>query len=373
MSVSTTDKAHQLREYGMNTAAQLRTSTANLTPDERKEILALSERLKFCNAPKNTWLGTELHSEETGELYEGFGRYWHCSSKLCSYCLRMNAKRNRSTLRAAIADQRPRPDLSDDELKAKFPHLVGKRGLGTGEHYRFITLTIPNPGIDIAATREIVRYAWSLLRKRSWFVRSVVGGAKAEEFTVTPKGFHYHLHLLTRSKNIRGNDLRYEWTTAVRKAFADNHLPFEVDTKDGMLFANIKIVHDLKQVSNEVCKYITKADSWLKMPSESLAQIALIPHWHRMFEVFGSFRNIKPKNFSDRTRDVSDELFPQTFDELDYPEEKARNYWRTLLKTMTLDKYLRRLKAEYEDTLIRRHYVLQLKFRWATITPLNST
>jgi hypothetical protein len=344
------EKAATVRQLGIRTANQLRDATKHANPEHQDELAALGARLTYCNSPRNTWLGTDIHSTETGELFEGFGRYWQCGSKLCSYCLRLNAKRNRQTLRDAISTQK----------------------LHSGEHYRFITLTLPNLGLDIVTTRAIVNRAWSLFRKRLFFVRSVVGGAKAEEFTVTSHGFHYHLHLLVRSKSIHANEARYSWTECVKKAFADFKQEFVAPTSDGMLFVNIKIVHNLSQVSNEVCKYITKANSWWKMPTDALIQIALIPMWHRMFEVFGSFRSIAQPDHKSVMRHLSDERTQNDlFDDDSIPPE-ARNHWRKLIKIMTLKKYLARLHAEVNETIRRRHEILQLKFPYATITALES-
>ena len=351
MPVIPADKAHELREYGQKTAYLLRDAAKHTTGLDRNELLALAARLHYCNTPKNSWLGSDIHSTETGELFEGFGRYWQCGSKLCSYCLRLNAKRNRVTLRNAVQNQK----------------------LRTGEHYRFITLTLPNIGLDIRTTRAIVNRAWTLLRKRQFFLRVVVGGAKAEEFTVTAKGFHYHLHLLTRSRTMRAQELRREWTECVKTAFRDHAQDFVAPTSDGLLFANIKIVHNLKQVTNEVCKYITKASSWWKMPTDALVEIALIPHWHRMFEVFGTFRKLDTEKLDKALRDPSDAFTrPRLFEDNDEGHE-ARNYWRILVKQMPLKRYLERLKAEVEATIRRRSEVLQIRFPFATITTLDDT
>lgn len=349
MTVSITDKAHKLRELGLKTAYRLRDATAHAQPTDRKELHALAHRLHFCNQPRNTWLGSDIHNSETGELFEGFGRYWHCGSKLCSYCLRLNAKRNRLTLRTAIEAQK----------------------LHVGEHYRFITLTLPNLGLDLPATRKIVNRAWALLRKRQLFVRCVVGGAKAEEFTRTSRGFHYHLHLLTRSKSINAQALRSDWTECVIAAYADTPHEFHAPTKDGLLIVNIKIVHNLRQVSNEVCKYVTKANTWWDIPTGDLIKIALIPQWHRMFEVFGTFRKIDRDKLDRQMRDPSDEYTRKGLWEDTDQLHEARNHWRILIRHMSLAKYVARLQTEIDYTIARRTKVLQLKFPWATLTTLE--
>jgi Replication protein len=350
MTTVASDKAHQLREYGLRTSNQLRDASRHIDPINRNEILALSARIDYCNLHQNTWTATDLHNQETGELFEGFGRYWHCSSKLCSYCLRLNSRRNRITLKTAIAAQK----------------------LHVAEHYRFITLTLPNLGLDIPITREIVNRAWSLLRKRSLFVRSVVGGAKAEEFTVTSTGYHYHIHLLARTKSIRSNDLRRDWTECVAVAFREHNIEFVAPTSDGLLIVNIKIVHNLKQVSNEVCKYVTKASTWWKIPTDALIEIALIPRWSRMFEIFGSFRDIDTVKLDKTLNDGFDERPEKNlFEDNDEPLQR-RNYWRTLIRQMSLKKYLARLHFEVNDTIRRRTPIVQLKFPFATINALDS-
>lgn len=367
-----TDKAQTLRELGRNTAYTLRDAARHLESGQRREILALSARINYCNDPANTWVGEDLHNHETGELFDGFGRYWHCSSKFCSFCLRQNSRRNRLTLRAAIEAQTP--SMSDKIKLGKDykPKPGEKTGLRTGEHYRFITLTFPNLGLKIPPTRAIINHAWALLRKREFFRRAVVGGAKAEEFTVTGRGYHYHMHILARTRTIKANDLRWEWTDCVKKAFAAFCVDFVAPTSDGLLIANIKIVHDLNKVTNEVTKYITKANSWWNMPTDHLVEVALIPKWHRMFEVFGSFRRLDTEKLNKQLRDPSDE-FPKNKlwednDELSHP----RNHWRLLIKSMSLAKYLRQLHAEVNETIRRRSALIQQKFQWATITQLDT-
>lgn len=349
MTVAVAAKADQLRLYGLHTAQRLRHTANQATDDDKPILLALAHRLTLCNAHRNTWLASDLHNMNTGEMFDGFGRYWQCNSKLCAFCVRDNARRNRTTLRAAIARQK----------------------LLVGEHFRFITLTVPNLGLDIPTTRHLVNRAWSLLRKRLWFRRSVVGGAKAEEFTKTPTGYHYHLHLLTRSRNINAVDLRSEWTDCVRTVFAEEGHPFEVNTSDGMLIANIKIVHDLHQVANEVCKYVTKSTTWSSMPDEALNSIALVPHWHRMFDVFGTFRNIAEKEKQEPTRYLSDADGNPSLFSYDAEPHEPRNHWRLLVKQMPLDQYIARLNNEFEETVRRRTEIMQLKFPWATITTLE--
>jgi len=351
MTDLTSDKAFTLRHFGIETAATLRDACRHADPEDRRILQALSHRIYLCNAIANTWLAENLHNPETGDLFDGYGRYWHCGSKLCSYCLRQNTRRNRTTLKTAIENQK----------------------LHTGEHYRFVTFTLPNIGLNVPDARAIVNRAWSLLRKRLFFRRCFVGGAKAEEFTVTPTGPHYHLHVLARSKHFLYNKLRREWTDAVATAFSETPYEFIVPTSDNLLMVNVKIVHDLKKVSNEVCKYITKSNSWSKVPTDELIKIALIPIWHRMFEMFGTFRHNPRIPLAERQKYVKDATAPlRSVPDPDAPSE-PRNHWRVLLAHMPLVKYINRLNNEYLATIERRKPIIQLKFPFATITTLDSS
>lgn len=349
MTAKTIDSAHSLREFGLSTALTLRAAVNDAEPYEQDEVSALAARLFYCNQKQNTWTAEDLHSDDTGDLFDGFGRYWHCYSKLCPYCLRLTAKRNRKKLREAISRQR----------------------LLVGQHYRFITLTIPNLGLDLAQSRSLVNRAWSLFRKRESVFGCVVGGAKAEEFTVTATGFHYHLHLLVVSRFIHKDKLRQTWTDCVRSAFHEANLKLIVNTVDGLLFTNIKIVHDLQQVVNEVCKYITKSSSWHSLPPAILCKIAMMPRWTRMFEMFGSFRSPADKDTENSDNDLFDGTIIDRRFEPANTEPPTRKHWRLTLAKMTLPMYLKQLRTEVLDTQARRHSILQLKFPFATIKPLD--
>lgn len=351
MPVLPTDRAHELREYGLNTARQLHLAAQQLEPAQHREVTALAARLLHCNNPKNTWIGRNLVNPETGETFDGFGRYWHCGSKLCSYCLRANARRNRNTIRRAFAEQR----------------------LLVGQHYRLITFTVPNLSLDLPTSRAIVDRAWTLLRKRSFFIRSVVGGGKAEEFTYTRRGYHYHIHVLAITRTMTAKKLRSEWTQCYFNALPAHIPPPTINTPDGLLNVNIKIVHDLRKVANELCKYVTKANSWLKIPLHELAQIALIRNFNRMFEVFGSFRNLPKFERPKPLRDLNDGFDQNPDQQPSMLPDDHGVYWRDLVHRMPLDAYLRRLEGEVASTIELRTRAVQLKFPFATFTTLDSS
>jgi hypothetical protein len=170
----------------------------------------------------------------------------------------------------------------------------------TGEAYRFITLTVPNPNLPLLKTRAILDRCFTLFRKRDYFIRHIRGASKSEEFTITPNGYHYHFHFLAVTRFISWEAFRREWTDIVERVFEENQIPFSVATADGMLMVRIdKVtgsVNGLKGAVQEVCKYITKSDSWEKIPEEDLIEVAAVERFPRMFELLGSFRTQRAAN-----------------------------------------------------------------------------
>ena len=238
-------------------------------------------RIRACALRSNHWVADDLHNEKTGELYAGNGTNWSCNSKLCPSCISKASNRSRKELSLALENQK----------------------LLTGESYKFITLTITNPNLSLLETRAIVDRAYTLFRKRKFFIEKIRGGSKSEEFTVTESGYHYHLHLLCVTRFLSFEKLRTEWTECVRIAFAENNIPFEVKNKDNLLSVVVKRVSSsrtsktgLKGAIQEVCKYVTKSDSWEKLPEKDLVEIASIKRFPRMFELFGFFREQRNAN-----------------------------------------------------------------------------
>lgn len=316
-------------EAGRETAAELRNIAANCLHPHRPEITALAHRIELCNSAENQWLAPASPSSFTNGTFTPIGRLWRCNSKLCPDCVATKASGNRRVLRAAIAAQ---------------PKLLGHR-------WYFATFTIPNPDLSLLETRSIVDRAWSLFRKRSLCVSLIRGGAKSEEFTVTPNGFHYHLHTLFHSKFLHFNSVRSIWTDCVQQAFEDHGRAamFTVNNADNMLRVVIKPVEPNERCVQELSKYITKSDSWKKLRPIDLHEIALIRRWCRMFEVFGSFRgSVPPIVHTPSLNDGGSEPSPPT-------------YWRDRANN-DLEFYLYTLDEQFQKTLdqntieIRRRY-----------------
>lgn len=251
-----TEAAHQV-VLALNRIARIES-----IPADRDELIALRMRISHCNSVGNHY----IKLDETGKR---IGRFWRCGSKLCADCLSAQCARNRKRLRKAFQAQQ----------------------LMVGERFNFITLTMPNPKLPLVEARSLIDRAWTLFRKRKLCVDLISGGAKAEEFTLTKKGYHYHLHLIVRSKFLLFNEVRRVWTECVAQAFTEAGKTLEVNTKDQLLLCKVNRIDSREQAIHELCKYLTKSDSWLKIPEEDLRSVALMRRWMRMFELFGSFRD----------------------------------------------------------------------------------
>lgn len=255
-------------EYGRTIAADLLLAKKNLNVTDARELAVHAHRIKTCNSNKNFIVSDELVNIETGEEFAGSIQLWRCGSIFCPNCLARKSHHNRRRTR---------------KILETYKQLTGYR-------YRFITLTMPTPPCGLRQTRSIINYAWSLLRKKkSW--RSVVRSyAKSEEFTVTKRGYHYHIHIFADAKYYDKTMLRRHWTDAVERSCQKHEVDFIVESKDGLCVAHLQLVSDNEKAIKEVCKYITKSDSWSKLDTKSLIELAFIRRWSRMFELGGDFR-----------------------------------------------------------------------------------
>ncbi|MGI8494262.1 MAG: hypothetical protein ACR2L1_02975, partial [Pyrinomonadaceae bacterium] len=205
--------------FGNSSALALRDAiAANGLPNQ--SVAGVFYRLSVCAMRSNHWVADDLHNWKTGELYAGNGTLSSCGSKLCPNSIAKASNRSRKELSLCLKNQK----------------------LFTGESYKFITLTIPNPNLPLLKTRAVLDRAWTLFRKREYFIDHIRGGSKSEEFTVTNNGYHYHYHLFCITRFINYERFRKEWTDCVEIAFTELSLPFEVNNKDGLLSVVIKKV-----------------------------------------------------------------------------------------------------------------------------------
>lgn len=303
---------------------------------DRFELQALALRIGECNAKENGFVAVDAFNRDTGECFDAIGTLWNCGSKLCPSCLAKQATKSRKKLREAIERQK----------------------LRKGERYYFATFTIPNPQTSLLKTRSIVNRAWELFRKRSVCVELIRGGVKTEEFTLTPNGFHYHLHHIWLSKFVLYNEVRRVWTECVAKAFAEHGIAFQPMLKSNSVWVKIIPITPSEKSIHEVCKYITKSDSWSKMRWQDLADIGLIRRWFRMFEMHGSFAKRNEREPIVHTSNLSDGLAVANED-----------YWRDRILKIGLDNYRHELFVQIGET--RKLRIEQLKRRWPECTIEN--
>jgi len=234
-----------------------------LKSSQSQRLLDTSWRISRCADSHNIWF---VNAPESGWLH---GRYWKCRSKLCSYCLANESRRRRKSLREA---------------------LNAYTGTLSKSQWRFVTLTIENPETTISATRDIVNHSWSKLRKKACFA-SVKAYAKSEEFTLTAKGYHYHIHALAHFANPPNYQFwRKSWTECVDSSGGQSQKLFGFDTIDGYLIVNFRQIRDVSNITNELCKYITKSTDFQKLSKPTLLELAAVERWHRMFELSAELR-----------------------------------------------------------------------------------
>lgn len=357
---------------------------------EDEQVWGLCNRLYTCSERENHWIGDDLHNTETGELYAGNGNLWSCGSKLCPSCVSKASNRSRKELKLSLKNQK----------------------LLTGEMYQFITLTIPNPNLSLIQTRTLIDRIWTLFRKRDYFKEKIQGGSKSEEFTLTENGYHYHYHLLCVTRFLNFTEFRRVWTECIETAFREFNLPCEFKTEDGLAMVKIKrlssSVNGLKGAIQEVCKYVTKSDSWEKLPQKDLIEIASIKRFWRMFEIFGSFKTQRNTNLVLEspnvfvtyllikltvevlkklkqliedgdpltildTKQISDG--EESSEESDLPEKVPKRRremnWRDCIEQNGLETYFEKLAEQVEKTRYVRKCFLSLKYRYATFRTLK--
>jgi hypothetical protein len=347
-------------------------------------MMAQAERIKRCCSDDNLFVGEDFHTGD-GELFEGRGSLWACNSRLCPNCVGKLSRRNRKIIRYVIENQK----------------------LLVGENWFFVTFTMPNQNLKnltLPLIAEIMQTAWKRFsaletrpnKKPNWFQKTTTGGFKNAEFTYTANdNYHYHLHSLLVAKSAIKKDnfikIRTHWTKALRFAFKKFDVPLEVNTKDGLAVVNLVKVDwtNREKTINELCKYVTKNDSWSKIPIEQLAHIVAVPRFWRMFESFGVCRktarqmnetavissanaDIETVNRSENSNnyaylDTKELINRQRFERV----KQRRVAWRIRVKTIPFWQYRMELDEEIADVQRFRRFQLQRKFQFARFQTLD--
>jgi plasmid rolling circle replication initiator protein Rep len=347
-------------------------------------MMAQAERIKRCCSDDNLFVGEDFHTSE-GELFNGKGSLWACNSRLCPNCVGKLSKRNRKIIRYVFENQK----------------------LNVGENWYFVTFTMPNLNLENIALpliAEIKQAAWKRFsaletranKKLTWFQKTVRGGFKNAEFTYTANdSYHYHLHTLLVAKSSIQRDnfikIRQQWTKSLAFAFSKFGVPLEVKTADGLAVVNVQKVSwtNRENTINELCKYVTKSDSWSKIPLEQLENIVAVPRFWRMFESFGCCRETARK-MNEKTvqasanadyesvnqsanvnegayLDKKEVINRQTFERV----KQKRVAWRIRVKMIPFWQYRMELADEIDEVQRFRREQLRRKFEFARFQTLD--
>jgi hypothetical protein len=281
-------KEKAILEYKQNLARDI--VAALLRASDNRLMTAQALRIAGCNSDGNLFVAEGLHNGD-GEAFNGKGTLWSCNSRLCPNCVGRLSNRSRKIIRYVMENQK----------------------LLTGENWNFVTFTMPNlnlKNLPLPTIAQIMQAAWKRFtaletrgnKRKTWYQETIRGGFKNCEFTHTENDvYHYHIHsLLIANSGIKAGDffyIRSYWTDALEFAFKKFGVPLEIDTVDGLAVVNVQQVDSSNRegVISEVAKYVTKNDSWSKIPIEQLETIVAIPRFWRMFESFGACRETARK------------------------------------------------------------------------------
>jgi hypothetical protein len=384
------DRAYYQREKAETVADALYAAAlANPAHKNYDENLVHADRIKYCSEKANYYTANDLNTRD-GECYNGFSHLSACSSKLCIACNALASKRNKKTAAAAIAGtelvRRTYKDYEDGG-KVKIQQ----------EQLRFITLTMPPLQDSCLYTLNILADAWERFRKTDFCKNYISGFARGSEFTTRKDGtYHSHIHLLAASVFIPENLIKKFWTKCVETAFEKAGIYFEPGTGSGFCVVNLKFVSSVDAALKEICKYITKAESWSEVPPEHLLEIAAVKRWPKMFSLGGKFGATserlkqeaaaiittaasaeRSESYLDTTS-VSDGFTKEELSEIAEAEAKAallkrakKPNWRTLVREIGRERYLIVLAAQVSKQRAYRKRQLIEKYPLATFTDLN--
>jgi hypothetical protein len=335
---------------------------------DSKIALGVSDVMRECSSPANIWTARDLHNAD-GELFDGVGIFASCGVRLCPSCSAALRRRARRRARVALASCAMR----------------------SGEHARLVTLTMPTvEGASLIETIEAVHRAWSLLRKRKFWRANVRAGIKGVEFTVTASGYHTHIHILAVSRWIAHAALRSEWSHCLRSAWRAKGHEISFNTHHGEAVVDVRLVKGERRASSsgmivslegalqEVCKYITKSESWDALPDAHLVEVAEVKRWPRLFEVFGAMRSQDERCAvvtSLDTQIISDGAqLGFSFDSSPASPSRARPpTLRDMMSTLERRTWLSILSLRFADRRAYRRSVLCVRYPYAVFSDLNGS
>jgi hypothetical protein len=383
------ERADYHRQKSLNVSKVLEAAALEAGDDI---AFVLAQRIKKCASPSNRYTAKDLNNQ-SGECFDGFGNLFPCGSKLCYSCMAKAARRNRKIAEEALK-------IIKLQRKSYLP-FGSKKETVEQQRLRMITLTMPKVSLSCIESTELVIRAFDLFRKLKFTETYFAGYIKTIEFT-TRKGdsdskddsYHNHIHLLAVCFFIPEVIIKRLWRRCVQTAFIEKGLDWRAATKnlgdDDKLNVNLKLTDSNENSLKEVCKYLTKSESWENIPASHLLEIANIKRWRRMFELSGCFKraarlikaknevikqaqreaaNVENRNYLDTKCISAAESLPENSESEAKLTAKKEN-WRDRVKKLGVDAYLTILERQIEITQRTRKELLAEKYPLATFTDL---
>jgi hypothetical protein len=245
--------------------------------------LFTAENLLANSGTANHFIAENLLSV-TGETFTGFGSWTVASSSLdCAY-LKAKSKKSRKAITFAL--ELCKTYLTANKIKA---------------YKNFITFTQPTLiGVNLKDTFAVADYAWSLFRKRKYFVENIFGAVIAEEFTLgepykkenrawafDKDGFHAHRHLIAFGKWLDVERLKIDWTDCLELAATKFGYRLNFPTANGYAVVNRKTVWSDDDAITELGKYICKSSTFDDLPASEIIAVEKALQGKRMLQTFG--------------------------------------------------------------------------------------
>jgi hypothetical protein len=363
------ERAYYRREKSESVSDILK-AAAVVADDET--ALALAERMRQCSLKSNHYLADDLY-DENGDCFNGFGNLWGCASKLCHSCMTKAASRNRKLAREVLDNTKL--------IRREYFCYVKRKSVIEQEKLRFVTLTMPKANLSCIQTLGLLKRAWELFRKLDFTKNYFDGFVKSTEFTVrADKTYHAHLHLLAVSFFIPEKLIKNFWLNCVRTAFTESGLKF----KASGVVVNLKMADE--NSVNEVCKYLTKSESWSEIPKAHLLEIANVRRFPRMFELTGRLKKVarrirEQKEFEKQARVEIENAANTGADYLDKNgvtdgnnsrvSDGRRENWRDLVKKNGFCWYVKELETQVTEAMRVRQEILTRKYPLATFKDLT--
>jgi hypothetical protein len=245
--------------------------------------LFTAEHLLANSGTSNHFVAENLCSA-MGEFYTGYGSFTVASSSLDAAYLKAKSKKSRKAITFA--------------LELCKTHLAANK---ISAYKHFITFTQPTLiGVGLEKTFAVADYAWSLFRKRKYFVEKIFGAVIGEEFTLGDKykaenrlwsadkdGYHTHRHLIAFGKWLDVERLKIDWTECLELAATKFGYRLNFTTSNGLGVVHRETVRSDDKAIDELGKYICKSSTFDDLPASEIIAVEKVLQGKRMLQTFG--------------------------------------------------------------------------------------